>query len=176
MALSRNSKSVVQVNFLLPDKCSCSWCLKNSRLIGEIIVANADVARIKSGMKARIKLDAFPEREYGVLNAEVQTVARNATQAGPQGSGITGYKVRVGLDKQGFRKGKKEYPFQIGMSLTGLIVTRYDSLFSMAIKKILNIKDDLIDIKQDGSSLQVTRRNPCQIASRRDSANGRLGA
>ena len=85
---------------------------ENSRLIGEIIVANADVARIKSGMKARIKLDAFPEREYGVLNAEVQTVARNATQAGPQGSGITGYKVRVGLDKQGFRKGKKEYPFQ----------------------------------------------------------------
>lgn len=117
---------------------------ENSRLVGEIIVANANVARIKSGMKARIKLDAFPERDYGVLNAEVQTVARNATQAGPKGSGGTGYLVRVGLDKQGFKKGGKEYPFRLGMSLKGLIITRYDSLLNMTIKKLLNIKDDLV--------------------------------
>ena len=117
---------------------------ENSRLVGEILVANEDVARIKSGMKARIKLDAFPEREYGVLNAEVQQVARTATDAGAQGTGITGYKVRIGLDKQSFQKSGKEYPFRMGMSLTGLIITRYDSLLSMAIKKILNIKDDLI--------------------------------
>ena len=83
---------------------------ENSRLVGEIIVANADVAQIKSGMKARIKLDAFPEREYGVLNAEVQKVASNTTQAGPNGSGRTGYNVRIGLDKQGFRKAGKELP------------------------------------------------------------------
>ena len=117
----------------------------NSPLVAELFVSNQDIAQVKSGMAARIKIDAFPERDYGTLEGEVATVPKTAiSQAGAGGASQTGYLVRVGLEKQEFKRGDKKYPFRLGMTLTGLVITRHESLLSMGIRKLLNIKDDLI--------------------------------
>ncbi|MBL93482.1 MAG: hypothetical protein CMH56_16905 [Myxococcales bacterium] len=117
----------------------------NSPLIAELLVSNQNIASIKSGMEARIKLDAFPERDYGVLNGEVAEIPKTAIQRpGPQGAIISGYLVRLGLEKQAFKRGDKDYPFRLGMTLTGLVVTRYESILSVGVRKLLNIKDEMV--------------------------------
>lgn len=117
----------------------------NSPLIAELFVSNQNIALVKSGMVARIQIDAFPERDYGILDGEVAQVPKTAvTRGGENGAMGTGYLVRVGLQKQAFEKGDKKYPFRLGMTLKGLIVLRYESIFSVGIRKLLNIKDEMM--------------------------------
>ena len=84
-------------------------------------------------MEARIKLDAFLN-EITVLNGEVAEIPKTAIQRpGPKGAIISGYLVRLGLEKQAFKS-----PFRLGMTLTGLVVN--ESILSVGVRKLLNIK------------------------------------
>lgn len=114
----------------------------DSGLAAELYVANKDIAQVKSGLKVRVKLDALPEREYGAVDGVVQSVGASAL-SDPQ-AGQT-YRVLVALDRQSLMKGEIEYPFKAGMTLGGIIVTRYESLLMIGLKKVFNLKDALVD-------------------------------
>ena len=114
----------------------------DSGLAAELYVANKDIAQVKSGLKVRVKLDALPEREYGAVDGEVHQVGATAL-ADPQ-AGQT-YRVSVTLARQSLNKGQVEYPFKAGMTLGGIVVTRYESLLAIGLKKVFNLKDAFVD-------------------------------
>ena len=112
----------------------------DSTFVAELDVANKDISEVRSGTPVKIKLDALPERDYGTVSGKVQTVPANVS--GSSDAQAT-YRVVVQLERQSLVKNGTEYPFRLGMTLTGLVVTRYESLLRVGIKKLFNIKDDL---------------------------------
>lgn len=123
----------------------------DSPLAVELRVANEDVSKVRPDMVVRMKLAAFPEREYGVVLGKVRTVApsasfdqKHATTSGAvaQTQARATYQVMVSLDRQFVEKDGKAHPFRIGMTLNGLVVARYESMLSLFIRRVLQIKDD----------------------------------
>ena len=112
---------------------------QDSGLQAELLVANKDISRVRPDLAVRIKLDALPDREFGALNGKVKLVPGVASStSGPDEY----FKVRVQLDRQSLRKGSAEYPFKVGMSLTGYVITEYQSLLTLGIRKLFNFKDE----------------------------------
>ena len=111
----------------------------DSIFVGELNVENRDISKIKQGMAVKIKLDALSEREYGSVSGSVQTVPVNVSGTDAQAV----YKVLVHLDRQSLIKNGTEYPFRLGMTLNGSVITRYESLLQVGIRKLFNIKEDL---------------------------------
>ena len=112
-----------------------------SGLIAELFVTNRDISKIEPGMEVRIKLDALPDREYGLVKGRIDAIPPTLTQAA---GGAAYYATIVKLDVQSLEKDGIEYPFRPGMSLSGVVVTRYESLFKVGLRKVFNIKDDLL--------------------------------
>jgi multidrug efflux pump subunit AcrA (membrane-fusion protein) len=113
-----------------------------TRLEAELLVANRDISQVKPKMEVKINLDALPERDYGTVPGTIRTVPVNVSESREAQSQAT-YRVRVALGRQSVVKKKTEYPFRLGMTLTGLIITDRKSLLEVGIRKLLNIKDDL---------------------------------
>lgn len=114
----------------------------NTELEAELLVANRDISRIKPNMNVKIRLDALPDREFGPVRGTIRTVPVNVSVTQDPGAPST-YRVRATLSRQSFTKGKTEYPFRLGMTLTGLIITDHQSLLRIGLRKLLKIKDDL---------------------------------
>lgn len=124
----------------------------DSRLAVELRLANEDVSKVRPDMVVRMKLAALPEREYGVVTGRVRSVAPSASfdnrsQAGggavAQSQDRATYQVVVDLDRQFVERDGRSHPFRIGMVLTGLVVARYESMLSLFLRRVLQIKDNL---------------------------------
>jgi multidrug resistance efflux pump len=112
----------------------------DSAFMAELGVANKDVSKIRAGMPVRIALDAMPEREFGVLTGKVLRVPPSASKTdGPSPT----YLVQIQLDRQTVRKDGTDHPFRLGMTLTGYVVTRHESLLVLGLKRLFNLRDEL---------------------------------
>ncbi|MBL9038997.1 MAG: HlyD family efflux transporter periplasmic adaptor subunit [Archangium sp.] len=114
----------------------------NSPLVAELNIANKDIAEVREGMPVVVKLEALPERQFGVARGVVESVP--ATGLAAKDSGQIMYPVRVRLETQAFQRGGTVYPFRLGMALEGLVVTRHESVLSVAVRKLLNVGDELV--------------------------------
>lgn len=118
---------------------------KDSRLAAELHVANKDISQVRVGMEVRVRLAALPEREFGVATGKVESVAPNVSYDVKAASGgLPIYKVAVKLDQQSLTKEGVEHPFRLGMSFEGLVVSGYEPMLSLAIKRLLNLEDELL--------------------------------
>ncbi len=77
------------------------------RLEVEAYVANRDVARIRPGQRAEIKVEAFPFTRHGTLPGRVVTVSRDAVRDERLG---LAYAVRVALERDRLRGGGQVGP------------------------------------------------------------------
>ncbi len=116
----------------------------DSQLAGVLRVANKDISRVRVGMEVRLKLAALPEREFGVARGKVTRVAPKATFDARSGSKQPTYEVVVQLEQQAFDKDGQTYPFRFGMTAKGLVVAGYKSMLRLAIERLLNLKDDIL--------------------------------
>ena len=115
----------------------------DSGLEARLWIANQDISKVAKGMKVQVKLDALPEREYGVATGVVESISADVTSSGVAGPAV--YEVGVRLDSQSLAKGGVEHPFRLGMTLTGVVVTRHESLLVVGMRKVFNLKDDLFE-------------------------------
>lgn len=111
-------------------------------LSASLFIKNRDISQIEVGMRVRLKLDAFPEREYGTVDGVVQRIPENVV-SGPDGQAQSTYEVTVKLENSSILKGGTEYPFRLGMTLTGVVVTKHESLLTIGLRKIFKLADSV---------------------------------
>ncbi len=111
-------------------------------LSASLYVENRDISQIEVGMKVRLKLDAFPEREYGTVDGVVQRIPEDVATT-PDGRPQSTYEVIVALETPYIKKGNVEYPFRLGMTLQGVVVTKHESLLSIGLRKIFKLADSI---------------------------------
>jgi len=106
-----------------------------SRLIGKAMLPVARSGKVKTGQSANIRLDNFPDNEFGMLKGIVQNISLVPAATG----GTTYYVVEIALPEGLNTNYKKELPYLPNMQGAADIITEDMSLlerFVMPMKKI----------------------------------------
>ncbi|MDR1339521.1 MAG: HlyD family secretion protein, partial [Prevotellaceae bacterium] len=106
------------------------------RIIGKAILPNARSGKVETGQKVNIRLENFPENEYGILRGEVQNISLVPFQQGE----VAYYTLEITLPDNLLTTYKKELPYLPNMQGQADIITADFSLlerFFAPLKKIL---------------------------------------
>lgn len=127
---------------LQPGQTVASIAPSDAPLVVEARVSNKDIAFVEPGLPAKLKLDAFPYQEYGVVEATVSAVAPDA-QANEDGTSF--YKVllaprRTSIDARG-----KTVPLRPGLALGAEIITERKSVLSLLFEPFRKLKREITD-------------------------------
>jgi multidrug resistance efflux pump len=111
----------------------------------EVLVPSEEMAHLRVGMPARIKLDAYDYQKYGTLNGTVCYVAPDSavpeTQArsGSEGSAsqqAARFLVRIEVDGDQVGRGELRGQVKLGMAGQAEIVTDQESILLLLVRKI----------------------------------------
>jgi multidrug resistance efflux pump len=97
-------------------------------------VSGEDVAHLRVGMPARIKLDAYDYQQYGILAGEVCFIAPDSTAGEPDRPAL--YTVRIAVEGEEIGRGSQRGPVKLGMVGQVEIVTGHESLLSLLVKHV----------------------------------------
>jgi hemolysin D len=124
--------------FIADAQVVCRLVPRESQWVAEIELAAADVGFVRRGQSAHIKLDAFAFEDFGAVNGTVEFIAPDASPAGPgQLERKPLYTVRIRLDEKPFLARQNErLEFRSGMTLTGELVDRRESLISLMLRPL----------------------------------------
>ena len=108
-----------------------------SRLVVEAHVPNKDIAFIEKGLPAKLKFDAFPFQDYGVVDGTVTDVSPDAQFDKEVGSF---YKVMIAPKQTEIVAEGKSIPLRPGLALTAEIVTERKSILSLMLQPFRDLK------------------------------------
>jgi HlyD family secretion protein len=106
------------------------------KIIGKAALPTARSGKVKIGQKVNIRVENFPENEYGILRGTIQNISLVPTQSGE----VAYYSVEVALPDKLITTYQKELPYLPNMQGQADIVTDDISLlerFFLPLKKIL---------------------------------------
>jgi HlyD family secretion protein len=103
------------------------------QLVLEVKVLNRDIGFIREGMKAKVKMAAFPFQEFGTLDGEVIKVSPNAIV--DKNLGLV-FPTRIKLKQHTMKVRGQDVLFTPGMAATGEIVTRQKSILTFLIEPV----------------------------------------
>jgi multidrug efflux pump subunit AcrA (membrane-fusion protein) len=112
---------------------------EGGELVAELDIANKDIGELSPGMPVKLKLDAFPFQEYGVVSGVLREVPPDVrVEDGRQGSPT--YKVVASLDTTTLDDRGARKPILLGMSLSADVQTRQRSLLQLALLEVLKLR------------------------------------
>jgi HlyD family secretion protein len=117
---------------------------KDQELVMEVKVTNQDVGFVRLGMKAKVKLTAFPYQEFSVIEGELISVSPDAVvERDAQGREMGPvFLAKVKLNKASVPVRGKVVDLTPGMSGTADIVTRKKSVLSFLIEPVTRKFDE----------------------------------
>ncbi|HEX8073075.1 MAG TPA: HlyD family efflux transporter periplasmic adaptor subunit [Pyrinomonadaceae bacterium] len=108
-----------------------------AQFVAEVQVPNKDIAFVEPGLPVKLKLDAFPFQDYGVVEGIVREVAPDAQTDGASGSF---YKVTITPQQTGVEAKGKLVPLRPGLALSAEIVTERKSILSLLFEPFRKLK------------------------------------
>jgi HlyD family secretion protein len=117
---------------------------KDEELVMEVKVMNQDVGFVRPGMRAKVKLTAFPYQEFSVIEGELLSVSPDAVvERDAQGREMGPvFLAKVKLNKASIPVRGKTVDLTPGMSGTADIVTRKKSILSFLIEPVTRKFDE----------------------------------
>ena len=120
----------------------------DGKLEVKIFVNNSDIGFIKEGMKAEVRIDAYPFTSYGYLSGTVINIGDEVLPAdnlNPQSR----FPVYLNIEDQFLIKNKVKYPVKAGQSVSvnlivneRALITVFTNIFSNSIDSLKSIKSD----------------------------------
>jgi hemolysin D len=105
----------------------------------EAFVSNQDIGYVRAGQSAEIKIHTFPFTKYGVINAQVENVAEDATV--DEKLGLI-YRTRLVMEKNTIMVSGQEVPLLPGMAVSAEIATDKRRLIEFFLAPLLRMKDE----------------------------------
>ena len=97
---------------------------KNADFVLKAHIPSQESGFIKVGMPVKIKFDAYPFQEYGVLAGRVKWISPDSKAKPTSAGNIESYELEIGLNKQFIEDGNKKINLTPGQSATAEIVIR----------------------------------------------------
>ncbi len=111
-----------------------------ARLLVEARVPNKDIALIEKGLPAKLKFDAFPFQDYGLVPGAIVEVAPDAEESKEAGSF---YKVMIAPEQTSVIAKGKTIPLRPGLTLTAEVVTERKSILSLILEPFHKLKGEV---------------------------------
>lgn len=105
-------------------------------LVVEAQLPNKDIAFMKDGLTAKLKFDAFPYQDYGIVEGTVIDISPDAQVSKESGSL---YKITIALTGSS----KRELPLRTGLVVTAEIITERRSVLSFLFEPVRKLKSDM---------------------------------
>lgn len=112
----------------------------NARLVIEAQVPNKDIALLEKGMPAKLKFDAFPFQDYGIVAGQVTEIAPDAQASEQHGSF---YKVTIVPQDTTILARGKNIPLRPGLAVSAEIVTERKSVLAILLEPFRKLKGEL---------------------------------
>jgi hemolysin D len=110
-------------------------------LVVEAQLANKDIAFIEKGLPAKLKFDAFPFQDYGVVEGTVTEVSPDAQVE--KGSGSF-YKVTIVPAKTEIVAKGRNVPLRPGLAVSAEIVTERKSILNLLLEPFRKLKSNVV--------------------------------
>ena len=109
-----------------------------SDLVVEAKVQPADMANIKVGLPAKVKLDAYDYAIFGTMSGTVTYVSADALKEDSRMGPVTFYRVKVAITERDSKIKQKEVDIEVrpGMTATVVIQTGKRSVLSYLTKPL----------------------------------------
>lgn len=115
----------------------------------EAQVLNKDIGFVREGQKVRVKLEAFPFTDYGLVEGEVATISRDAVQQEPQpgsenksaAAGLV-YTARIRLARDWIGVGGRRRPIGPGLAVQAEIKTGERRIIQYLLSPISQALDE----------------------------------
>jgi HlyD family secretion protein len=112
-------------------------------LVLSATLPNREAGFVTKGMPVKIKLDAYPYQDYGVISGTVTSVSSDAKTDQQLGEV---YKVKIALDKNYVVHEGEQIKFKPGQTGTADIVIRRRHIVEVLLEPIRQIKEDGINL------------------------------
>ncbi len=110
-----------------------------ARLVVEAQIPNKDIAFLEKGMPAKLKFDAFPFQDFGIVAGQVSEVAPDAQVDEQRGSF---YKVTIVPQDTAILAHGKTIPLRPGLALSVEIVTERKSVLAILLEPFRKLRGE----------------------------------
>ena len=114
----------------------------------KIFVTNRDVGFLESGMKAQVRVDAFPYTQFGSIPGSLKTVGTLPVEPDQQNA-VPRFPAYVKLDREYLTKGDDQYEVRAGQSVQVNLVLRDKRVISLLTDAVQKALDSLTRIRSN---------------------------
>ncbi len=129
---------------LQPGQALLTIVPSDGDLVAEAEIPNKDVGFVEEGQVVRIKLDAYPYTNYGLIEGSVIDLADDAVER--EGIGLV-YRVRIRLLRDSLEVAGKQVRLRPGMSLTAEIRTGDRRVIEFFLDPLLRARDESLTVR-----------------------------
>ena len=115
-------------------------------LEAKIFVTNRDVGFLKKGMKAQVRVDAFPYTQFGSLPGTLKSVGTLPIKPDAQNPQPL-FPAYIELQRETLRKGQDEFPVSAGQSVQANLILRDKRVISLLTDAVQKALDSLRAIR-----------------------------
>ena len=115
-------------------------------LEAKIFVTNRDVGFLKKGMKAQVRVDAFPYTQFGSLPGTLKSVGTLPIKPDAQNPQPR-FPAYIALQRETLRKGREEFPVSAGQSVQANLILRDKRVISLLTDAVQKAFDSLRAIR-----------------------------
>jgi HlyD family secretion protein len=126
---------------LQPGQTVVTIAPAGTHLVVEAQLANKDIAFVEKGLAAKLKFDAFPFQDYGVVEGTVIDVSPDAQRDMELGSF---YKVTISPNQTTMIAKGKRIPLRPGLVVSTEIVTERKTILSLLLEPFRKLKSELV--------------------------------
>jgi len=108
-------------------------------LVVEALLADKDIAFVQKGLPAKLKFEAFPFQDYGVVEGTVIDVSPDATNK----DSVNYYKVTIAPNKTWISTGGKDVMLRPGLSVSAEIITDRRTVVSLLLEPVRRFKSEI---------------------------------
>ena len=114
----------------------------------KVFVTNRDVGFLESGMKAQVRVDAFPYTQFGSIPGSLKTVGTLPVEPDQQNP-VPRFPAYVKLDREYLTKGDDQYEVRAGQSVQVNLVLRDKRVISLLTDAVQKALDSLTRIRSN---------------------------
>jgi len=97
---------------------------ENSGFVLKAKMPVKETGLLKTGMPVKVKFDAYPFQEYGILGGKVSWISPDSKVEAQAAPGTESYELRISLDKAYIKNGSRRIPLTPGQTANAEVIVR----------------------------------------------------
>jgi hemolysin D len=114
---------------------------QKSKLILRTLMPTAESGHIKKGLPVKLKFDAYPFQDYGVLTGEILSVSPTTSMKEVANGKIEAYKVEVSINQTCLKNNNQCVPLRSGDTATAEIIVRQRRIIDFVLDPFKKIQE-----------------------------------